>query len=734
MNHRGTRTRIHSRDGVPNRCERGAAGNPRLPLGWGSAVTERTGAPDGGPGIASDGCGCIPAAPQACVGDLSTPESRLSAVRHAVAAEAEPLVTLAHLLRLCRDEHPMLWERMNDPLCRAHVACVQADLAAVLPVAGSASRLSPALRRALATALVPADDIPGVVVARFLAELLDFHFGHTFAASFAARSPYQPRVGDPVPLDGPDLPRITALSATSPPWRLANRLDETRRVRLAGEWAAQFRVVFDYCLADVLADLIRADTVVATCHPNRALEEFVLPEDSRGRSFPVRPRDPDRQRADVDRLVATAVAAGASIVVLPELSVTEPLARDLERWVRRPGGPRLLVAGSFHTEAPGPGAVDASAVGRRRNTALTWVRGGDGPLVQDKHSPADRPVHEDIRPEGWPELRVYVTADGWHLVVAICRDLLNPHAVHALSEAGANLVLVPAMSETLLAFGGPVAQLVGSEQALVAVANNPAQWSTPGGPVIRLATRALFGHPGFDRQTRSVATADAGPGVALLHVGSGSVAWLPDDRPPAGPSGPSVVPRGPEAALPAWVALLAGRTHRWAADEPLATAVTLRTAAVLVLLADGESGPAVLLTERSPDLADYPGQLVFPGGATDTSDDGPADTALREAREEIGLDPTGVRLIGQLPPVALSDSGFLVTPVLAWSAAPPALNQMNPAEVSAVVTVPLSARRRTTGDAGSRAGSAVPAPSGYGRMTETVLDLVAGMVGKVGSD
>lgn len=57
---------------------------------------------------------------------------------------------------------------------------------------------------------------------------------------------------------------------------------------------------------------------------------------------------------------------------------------------------------------------------------------------------------------------------------------------------------------------------------------------------------------------------------------------------------------------------------------------------------------------------------------------------------------------------------------------PPALNQMNPAEVRAVVTVPLPARRRTTGNAGSTAGSA---PPGNGRMTESLLDLLAGMLG-----
>jgi hypothetical protein len=120
------------------------------------------------------------------MGDLSTTEARLGAVRDAVAAEAEPLVTLTHLLRLCRDEHPVLWERMNDPQCRAHVAYVQADLAAVLPPAGTGV---PAATRA---APHPRDGPPAGrrhprrVVARSLAELLDSHFGDTFAASFAA--------------------------------------------------------------------------------------------------------------------------------------------------------------------------------------------------------------------------------------------------------------------------------------------------------------------------------------------------------------------------------------------------------------------------------------------------------------------------------------------------------------------------------------------------------------------
>jgi 8-oxo-dGTP pyrophosphatase MutT (NUDIX family) len=661
------------------------------------------------------------------VADLTTPADRLAALREMVAAETEPLVTVTQLLRLCRDEHPVLWERIDDPVCCRRVDRMLDQLSRILPDAGAAADLSPEVRQALDTALEPVDDTPVVVVARALAEFVDTRYGHTFAACFARRSPYQPRVGDPVPLDSPDLRTITVLSPTSPPWRLANRLDETRRVRLAGEWATQFRVVFDYSLIDILTGLITADTVLATGHPNTTLDEMELPRDHRQHSFPIRPADLDDQRRRIDSVLATAVAEGASIVVLPELCVDEALAWELEDWVRRPDGLRLLVAGSYHHEdVLAPGAAGAS--GRHRNTAVAWVRGYDRPLLHDKHSPADRPVYEDLQPEGWPELRIYVTADGWHLVIAICRDLLNPRAVQALTEAGANLVLVPTMSETLIPFGGPVAHLVGDDQALVLVANNPAQWSEPGQPTGHRPARALVGHPGFGQLTRSVPAADPAPGIALLHVSSGQLTWLPAVGAVPARTDARRSNGGPPLA-PAWTARLTAETRCSTVDVEPPT-VTLRTAAVLVLLVDRPDGPTVLLTERTSDLADYPGQLVFPGGATDPGDHGPVATALREAREETGLDPAGVYVLGTLPPRALPESGFLVTPVLAWSADPVFTGAINLAEVTAVTEVPLDhGPGRDTGlDRPWDCTGSESDHDRYGRMTAGLLDELTRMV------
>ena len=692
----------------------------------------------------ADSCGCVVATDDAdhhagplggmsdcapCVARPSPLPERIKAVQAAIEAESEPLVTLTHLLQLCRDEHPVLREQLNAPGGHTRVAAIVADLMPVLSTA-TTPVLDPLERHAFAAALTVDPALPAVLVARALAELLDARYGHSFAASFRRRSPYQPGVGDPIPLDSPDLRLISELPTTSPPWRLANRLDETRHVRLAGEWATQFQVIFDYSRADALTGIIGSDTVLATCHPNRGLAEFEFPVETSGLTFPVRPVDEQRQHREIDRLIGSAVAEGASVVVLPELCVTEQLAAQLQDWTARPDGPQLLVAGSYHHDDEHHNASGGGpAQPRRRNTAVAYLRGSPTPLTHDKHSPADRPVNENIETSGWPQLRVHVSSDGWHLVIAICRDLLNPHAVHALTEAGVNLVLVPAMSETLVAFGGPVAQLVGAGQAFVAVANNPANFSTPNEVTVRRPARALFGHPGFGQQTRLVQPVDGEPGVALLRVRTGQLRWLD-----------ASASRSTEAdfvGLPPWAAGLS----RLCGPDPTKpslppTDLTLRPAAVLVLLTDSSDGPTVLLTERAPDLANYPGQLVFPGGAADPGDDGLVATALREAVEEIGLDPRTVNILGTLPALALPDSGFLLTPVLAWSPRPVFITSPNLAEVSALATqalhlpaypCPPTPPRPSPSDEPTARDPQPPAPV-IGTVTRVIIDLVTGML------
>jgi 8-oxo-dGTP pyrophosphatase MutT (NUDIX family) len=114
----------------------------------------------------------------------------------------------------------------------------------------------------------------------------------------------------------------------------------------------------------------------------------------------------------------------------------------------------------------------------------------------------------------------------------------------------------------------------------------------------------------------------------------------------------------------------------------------LRSAAVLIPIVDRQDGLHVLFTERRHDLPEHPGQISFPGGRTDPTDADLRATALREAHEEIGLEPAKVEVAGYLPAQAVI-SGYAVVPVVGFvggdfAAIPDAR------EVESVFEVPLS--------------------------------------------
>lgn len=114
----------------------------------------------------------------------------------------------------------------------------------------------------------------------------------------------------------------------------------------------------------------------------------------------------------------------------------------------------------------------------------------------------------------------------------------------------------------------------------------------------------------------------------------------------------------------------------------------LKDAAVLVPVVDDPDGAKVILTQRTAKLRKHSGQIAFPGGGIDEGDLSPEVAALREAEEEIGLDPSFVETVGRLPQY-LSGTGFRIIPVLSVVERGFVITP-NPDEVDAVFEVPLS--------------------------------------------
>jgi 8-oxo-dGTP pyrophosphatase MutT (NUDIX family) len=146
----------------------------------------------------------------------------------------------------------------------------------------------------------------------------------------------------------------------------------------------------------------------------------------------------------------------------------------------------------------------------------------------------------------------------------------------------------------------------------------------------------------------------------------------------------------PEWLLPLVSALRHARPHELSTNDPPAREIADRQAAVLILV--GGPGPdraEVVLIQRASGLRDHPGEISFPGGGWEPGDASPVDSALREAAEEIGVDPGGIDPLLVLPRLFIRASGFDVTAVLGYWRTPSPVAAADPAETERVCTVSL---------------------------------------------
>ena len=134
---------------------------------------------------------------------------------------------------------------------------------------------------------------------------------------------------------------------------------------------------------------------------------------------------------------------------------------------------------------------------------------------------------------------------------------------------------------------------------------------------------------------------------------------------------------------------LLGRLQRFAnALEQTPPPVGSRASAVLVPIFDGPSGPEVVLTRRSQVLTSHKGEVSFPGGRVDAGETF-IQAAIREAYEEINLEPSHVQVIGEMNALSTYVSNSHIVPVLAYLETPPSMTAVN-AEVDRVFSVALT--------------------------------------------
>jgi predicted amidohydrolase len=247
----------------------------------------------------------------------------------------------------------------------------------------------------------------------------------------------------------------------------------------------QVRVVLDYAHRDRLDELTWDEEAglpkIATAHP--VVEDGFDCTVEGDRFFHVRPKawDPDA----VKRLFEDAKAAGATVAVLPELSLPAPDA--LEHLIRREHKrfPPIIVAGSAHVEE----ANGAEPI--RANEARIYLDGRFVARARKHHGFRTKKIAgasfaEALTEDLSREQKTIMVLSGTHtrLAAVICADLQEPRIPALLVAAGVNLLVVPTMTERIGSFNTSVSQVAGLCQGVAVLANT--RWGEDGRPFLCL--------------------------------------------------------------------------------------------------------------------------------------------------------------------------------------------------------------------------------------------------------
>jgi len=119
-----------------------------------------------------------------------------------------------------------------------------------------------------------------------------------------------------------------------------------------------------------------------------------------------------------------------------------------------------------------------------------------------------------------------------------------------------------------------------------------------------------------------------------------------------------------------------------------------KLASVLIIIFGNE--PLVLMTERSKTLNHHAGEISFPGGTWEKKDGDLLGTAIRETREELGIEISRSMIIGQLNPVTTLNSGFMITPFIVILDELPKI--VSNSEIASILRIPLFTLLKTIED------------------------------------